>query len=70
VHGLRERPRAARTVVDEVDEQVVRGPLHRVRVLSLVLHLLALDQPHQPNELAADLVGDDELVVERHGWAP
>jgi hypothetical protein len=38
-------------------------------MLGLVLRLLALHEADQPDELAAHLVGEGEVVVGRHGGA-
>ena len=57
VHRLGERSRPAGPVLRQVHEQQVGCAVDRVRVLGLVLGLHALDQAHEADELATDLVG-------------
>ena len=66
VHGIGERAGAVRPVLHEVHEQQVGCAVDRVGVLGLVLSLDALDEAHEANELAADLVGGAQLLGADH----
>ena len=66
VHGLGERACPAGPVLGQVHEQQIGCAVDGVGMLGLVLGLDALEQTHEADELAADLVGGLQLLGRGH----